>query len=73
MKETNEATIVEEREPLKKVKQDKNKLLLLSQGNNIIQRSCIYHVDIVPVHIMYIYFLEENMFKGNNTYGRIKG
>jgi hypothetical protein len=32
-----------------------------SQGNNILHSSCTYHVYIVPVHIMYIYFLEDKM------------
>jgi hypothetical protein len=62
-KETHEATIVEEREPSKKVKQDEAIFLLLSQGNNILQSSCTYHVYIVSVHIMYIYFLEDKKFK----------
>jgi hypothetical protein len=62
-KETHEATLAEEKEPSKKVKQDEARFLLLSQGNNILQSSCTYHVYIVYVHIMHIYFLEDKMFK----------
>jgi hypothetical protein len=62
-KETHEASVVEEREPSKKTKQDKNILLLLRQGNNILHSSCTYHVYIVYVHIYHIYFLEDKMFK----------
>jgi hypothetical protein len=32
-----------------------------SKGNNIIHSSYTYHVYIVPVHIMYIYFLKYKM------------
>jgi hypothetical protein len=63
MKETHEPTIAEEKEPSKKVKQDEARFILLSQGNNILQSSCTYHVYIVSVHIMHIYFLEYKMFK----------
>jgi hypothetical protein len=61
-KETDETSVAEEREPSKKAKQDKNRLLR-SQGNNILQSSCTYHVYIVSVHILHIYFLEDKMFK----------
>ena len=71
MKETHKATVAEEKEPSKKVKQDEARFLLLSQGNNILQSSCTYHVYIFYAHIMHIYFLEYKMFKWNNTYGRI--
>jgi hypothetical protein len=63
MKETHEATIAEEKEPSNKVKQVEARFLLLSQGNNILQSSCTYHVYIVYVHIMNIYFLEDKIFK----------
>jgi hypothetical protein len=62
-KETHEATVAKEKEPSKKVKQDEARFLLLSQGNNILQSSCTYHVYIFFVHIMHIYFLEYKMFK----------
>jgi hypothetical protein len=32
-----------------------------NQGNNILHSSWTYHVYIVPLHIMHIYFLEEKM------------
>ena len=48
---------------LKESQKGQNKLLLLRQGNNILHNSCTYHVYIVSVHILHIYFLEDNMFK----------
>jgi hypothetical protein len=59
-KETEEATIAEEGNPQRKpsrIKQTSSS----SQGNDILHSSCTYHVYIVPVHIMHIYFLEEKM------------
>jgi hypothetical protein len=48
---------------LKEGQAGQNKLLLLRQGNNILHNSCTYHVYIVSVHILHIYFLEDKMFK----------
>jgi hypothetical protein len=62
-KETHKEMVAEKKEPSKKVKHDEARFRLLSQCNNILQSSCTHHVYIVSVHIMHIYFLEDNMFK----------
>jgi hypothetical protein len=61
MKELYEASVAEEREPSKKSKQDKTKLLLLVKVTIFFIVSCIDYFYIVLVNIMHIYFIEEKV------------
>jgi hypothetical protein len=59
-KETHEASVVEEREPSKKAKQDKTYFFF---EDKVTILSIVLVHTMFSVHILHIYFLEDNMFK----------